>query len=579
MPPIWTPTVRTIADGLPVAASTDNGPISDLTNRTDWLKAQLAALDAGTQLVLREQTAESGLIPGTPVYLDKVTNTFKAAKVSIDGTTLLAGASTFWQGMILTISGTTADILLFGQMSLTTLAWAPVFDNGIFADGEIYLSGTTAGKITTNPTTSAIYLGQMRSSGEFILRATDPNAFLDHVHYQRELVGDPAGTVVDPAFGAAQTISAPNATLQGWLPANATYFPGYVTGVQIPTGAVFGYNIQQTSESALRQIFPMLPSNNAQFSQDGVILSQDKIVVNEYGIWWMTNTYGNVPWPVDYAATSIASPITVWTTRIVASQTVLELLLNVLLTELEDGGIDTVAVRAIKSGAPDDLEVTGTTGNATDGWQGLVTITNKGVTGLRTGRGLALTATGGNAVNGWKGLIDLRTDLELPAAHLWTQLTAVGDKLALLTTNGVTFGSTIGARGHRLGSNAADFIDWLICAGNDLPAGVDHQVVLTIKACVDTVVGAPTPGDILVETYRWPVGAPVGTTTLVRQDDLSFLEGVPGQVQAVTLGPVVNLVVQAGDQLLVRIKNSTGGNPLAVDTFRQLSTTYQLIPV
>lgn len=575
----WIPTVRVIVDGEPVAAATDNGPISDLTNRTDWLKANLEALAAGTQLVLRAQTALAGMDPGTVVYYDDTTSSYQPAVVSVDPTTLLAGPSTFWQGLVYSISGTTADIITFGLFAQDPSAWALVFEGGIFAAGDVFLSGVTPGFITTNPTTTAIYIGHMKANGELLIRATDPNSFLDHVHYQRTLVGAPAGTVTDPAFGATQAVTVPNIALRGWLPANNTYFPGYTTGVQIPTGAKFGYNIQQADETLLRQVFPMLPPENAQFAQGGEILGTDLVVTNQYGIWWMDNTYGNAPWPVDYNADSVALDITLWTTRIVASQTVISLLLGVLLNDLAAGAIDTVAVSSLKSGNPDALGITGGNGDNAAGFKGALTLTNLGVTGLQIGRGLSLTATAGNNTAGYTGLINLRTDLDLPASLLWVEYTAGVDKSALLTTNGVSSGSTIRARGYRLGGNTLDFIDWMVSAGSDLPAATDHQLVLTFKACVDTATAAPVAGTVRVQTYRLLVGSPVSSAQLVREDDISFLTGVPGQLQTATLGPVSNLVLQQNEQMLVRIINSPGGSPLPVDTFRQVSLTYALIPV
>ncbi len=576
----WIPNVRTVHNGEPVAASTDNGPISDLTNRTDWLKAQLSAMAAGNQLVMRDQAAQAGMDPGTAVYFNDTNSAYEPAVVSVDGTSLLAGPSTFWQGIVGTISGTVADIVIFGVFAQDPTDWNAVFEGGVFSEGDVYLSGVTPGFLTTDPTTTAVYIGHMKASGELTVRATDPNSFLDHVHYEREMVGDPAGTVVDPIFGGTQSVNTPNAALQGWLPANNTYFPGYVSGVQIPTGAYFGYNIQQTSETLLRQIFPMLPPENAQFSQGGVILNAEKIVANQYGIWWMDNTYGNAPWPVDYAADPVALPITVWTTRIVASQTVISLLLGVLLNDLAAGAIDTVAVSGIKTLSQDDLQVSSAVGDNASGYKGLVTLTNLGVTSLQVSRGIEATATGGDPVGGYKGLVNIRSNLDLPAQFLWDEYTASpADYMALLTTNGVSSGSTLRARGYRLGGNALDFIDWIISAGSDLPVGVDQQVVLTVKACVDTPTASPTSGDVRMQTYRLAVGDPVSTAQLVREDDLAFQLGLPGQVQVVTFGPESNLVLQQNEQLLVRFINSPGGTPLTVDTFRQISLTYALIPV
>ncbi len=323
----------------------------------------------------------------------------------------------------------------------------------------------------------------------------------------------------------------------------------------------------------------MLPPNSGQFSQGGVILSTDQIVVNQYGIWWMDNTYGNAPWPVDYAASSTALPITVWTTRIVAQQTTIELLLNVLLTALAAGAIDTVAVASLKSTAPTDLLVTGTQGDSTNGFKGQVTVSPLGVNNLKVNRGISATATGGDATNGYKGTVEIASNLELPATHLWTDLFVGSDKVALLTTNGVSSGATITARGHRLGATSTDFIDWLIIGGSDLLTGVDYQLTLTLRGCVDTPTGSPVSGTVTVADYRLIVGDPVGSSQFVREDTAAFFTGLPGQLQTVVLGPFGNLVLTQGQQMLVRVKPSLSGSPLPTNTFRQLSLSYTLTPV
>jgi hypothetical protein len=133
-----------------------------------------------------------------------------------------------------------------------------------------------------------------------------------HTHYQFDLLGKPAGTVVDPSVGVDQTISVPDATQRGWLPATAPYFPT----IQIPAGAKFGYNLAHASEAALRATFPPIPLSGVTFDQDGLMLDEDVVIVNEFGIWWMTQLYGTAPWPVDYAATLTAQDVIFWFSRL-----------------------------------------------------------------------------------------------------------------------------------------------------------------------------------------------------------------------------------------------------------------------
>ncbi len=584
---VFTSVVRTIADGSPVDAATANAPLSDLAQRTEWLRDQLLAITAGAQLVLRNQTVPLGTVLGEVVYYDDALNTYMPARATYDTTNpTVAAASAFWQGVVVAVSGTGADILIGGTGELAQADWAGAFEGGVFAAGDVFLSSVTAGKLSSVPGCCGIYIGHLRDTGggdaELLLRLGNPGSYLEHIHVERTLVGDPAGTVIDPAPGDPQLVNTPDPLEQGWLPANVTYFPGYVVGVQIPTGAVFGYNIQHANETALREIFPLVPPDNAQFSQTGLILTSDKVVTNAYGIWWMDNSYGNAPWPVDYAVSGVADPVTLWTARLTASTLLSDLISQAIINRLANGEIDEIAAASIQSSDPDSLGVSGTEGDAITGWRGDILLTNNGVTGVRYGRGLAIAGTAGDNVLGYKGLLDVEFAADISAQHLYTYVDPLNasptEKQALVTTNGVSAGATIGAYGHRLGAEATDFVDFVVAAGRDLPAAVDYLATVTIQACVDTVAGAPVSGDVDVSFYRLSTNEPVGTTRLQRTTQAAFSTGLPGALQTVVVGPFADVLVQQGDQLLVRITNSAGGSPLTGDTLRIVAVTYRLDP-
>jgi hypothetical protein len=574
----FTPTVRVIVNGEAVDAAVTNGPIADLTQRTDWLYDQIQQLLAGSQLLLRDQAIASGLTDGTPVYYDDTTSTFKAAKAAVDNDNLnLAATTSFWQGFLANVNGTTADVVINGVFELAPATWASIFEDGVFTEGDLFLSAATAGKITPQSGTTGVYLGHMRSDGSFNVRPGGVSSFLQHVHYERELSGNPAGTVVDPAVGGTQTVTAPNPALVGWLPANATYFPGYVVGVQIPVGAKFGYNIQQASETALREIFPVVPADNAQFSQGGLIVSSDKVVTNNFGIWWMQETYGDAPWPVDYNATSISNPITLWTTRLVAEVDLVGTLVNAVINTLASGSINDVAVAKIFSGNQTDLEITGTDGSLATGFQGTVTITNKGVTSIRGGRGLAFTGSSGDITNGLRGLVDGEVDIELAASHLYTNLTVPGDALVPVTTNGVSFGTSINLYGHRLGATVAtDYIDFVVTGGNDLEAATDYYVIPVIIGCVDSPSGVVTAKQVGISFYRYANGDPASTLGLESSTNFFINTGTPGTIQNVVIGPLAPVVIRQNQTMIVRLTNSVGGSPLTPDTLRVVSLRYRL---
>lgn len=575
---VYSPTVPGVTDGSPVSASNTNQAAVALTQRTDWLREQLLALTAGTALQLRSQPIEAGLIVGTPVYFDNASLTYKAAQAAIDNDDFVtADVSAAVEGVLIAVSGSVADISLGGLVQLSTVQWAAVFDTGIFAAGEIFLS-TTRGKISLEPGTLGIYLGNLRANGTLVFRPVNTGPFLQHIHLQRFLSGDPAGTVVDPPPATPQTIAVPNPALQGWLPANNTYFPGYVVGVQIPTGAQFGYNIQNPAETELRDIFPMIPATNAQFQQSGLILNSDKVVTNDYGIWWMDNSYGNAPWSVTYTADlpDPAPEITLWTSRLIADVSLSENITNEILNLLRNGEIETMAVtKAI----PGDLTLTisGPEGDDTDGWYGPVTFTNTGVKWAIGSGGVAITGTLGSSPN-WRGAITLRSVASRPAQFLHNKFTApqVAD-MVLVTTNGVPSGVDMTLYGHGLGPDISDFVDFVLTSGPEFASGETVSFTLDLSLFVDLPAGAPTSRTVRLLFYQFDSASPASSTSLIRTETVTVTTGTPGAAQRVSVGPFADVKLGNTKGWILRILNGTGGTPLTFGTLRIASVSANLV--
>jgi len=571
------PTVRTIVDGNPVSAAYTEGPLQDLTQRTDWLYAQILALMSSATLLLRSQVLFTTLPVGTPVYFDIVTSTYKAAFAAVNSDTFsTAAASAQVTGIISNVSGTSADIVPAGYLKLTTGQWAAIFDTGVFAAGPVYLS-TIPGKISSLPGSLSIYLGTLQPDGSIVIVPVNGGAYLDHIHLERFLVGAPAGTVVDPAFGGTQSVNTPNAALQGWLPANATYFPGYVSGVQIPTGAKFGYNIQQTSETALRAIFPVLPPENAQFSQSGLILSTASVVINQYGIWWMTDAYGTAPWPVDYAVTATAAPITLWTTRLTADVSLSETITNQIFSELANGVLATMGVtRAIPGDS--SVGISGPHGDNTNGWYGPITITNNGVRNLKGVGGVGVTGTIGDATVGWAGGVTLRSIASRPLQYVFSQFTSPQVTPTVpVTSNGVPSGINIAMYGYGLGPGSTDYIDFLLQAGTDFDVSTAVQFTLNIAAFVDTVAGSVTSKLVDVNFYRLDAGAPSSSTSFVRVFGGTINTGLPGVMQNIIVPNFSDVTLAQNRTWLIRLTNNSSPGGLAGGTLRVVSAVANLV--
>jgi hypothetical protein len=572
--------VRTVSDGDAVAAAFTNPGVDDLTQRTDWLKQQVDALTVGSVIILRNKASDGTVIVGNPVYMDTVTGLYKPAAAAVDSTALVtAGPSALWEGVAIAASGSSIDVAVTGLTQLTMPEWDAVTDTGTAVAGPIYLS-SIAGKVSASPGALGIYIGTLRSDGSIVLRNPTAGPFLNHVHLERIILGDPAGTVVDPAFGGNQSVNTPNPANQGWLPANATYFPGYVVGVQIPTNAKFGYNIQHPSETLLREVFPFLPESNAQFSQGGLVLDDGKIVANNYGIWWMDDTYGNAPWPVDYAATLTALDITTWTSRLVAEVSLVDSIVNSVYQILADGGIADLGVARVLTDDQESLEITATSGDNTNGYYGNLTLKNTGVTAIKALRGTSVTGTTTDGSGNSHGIVQITSNLDLSATFMYNSFSAPQTTdMQPISTNGSGAGTLLSLYAHGLGAGVNDYIDYIVPVGDDLEVGATYQPTVKIRFTVDTPAGVQTAKQFNVSFYSMPISGFISSSNFKLTTTATAYTGGPAAYQYASVGPFANVTVQKGGLLVIRITNGTGGSALAAGKLRVLDVTYQLTKV
>lgn len=409
----FTAIVRKVANGQAINADNANAGPSDLTARTDYLKNQLDSLEAGQLLVATDAVLQSAMPIGTPVYIDLNANTARPAEVALadDAVGGLAAQSSYVFGLVLNKqTDTSGDIAMEGLItSISTGQWASVMESGTFAPGQYFLSGSAPGKISLSPGALAVYVGLALPNGWFLARPQPP-VYGAHSHYQFTLTGAPAGTVVDPTIGNPQLVNTPNAAIPGWLPATTTYFAAGT----IPAGAKFGYNLPQ-ADPDLRAVFPPIPVTG-QFEQGGLFLDTDKVLVNQFGIWWMDNTYGNAPWPVDYAASHTAEHIEFFFSRLLFATG------NGVVTELSKDPASILDIQVLNSAnAPAStgklkLRVLSLLPNAGDTDEGALAVKSisagvhtRGpvVTRVFPGAGVVITAANGDALTGFYGPMTL----------------------------------------------------------------------------------------------------------------------------------------------------------------------------
>ncbi len=410
----WQTSVDLLVDGQPVNAATTNVPITELAQRTQSLKEVQDSLEAGSLLRIPDAVLQGGLAVGTVLYLD-TDGVFKPAQVVLADTQAggAAAKESYVYGLILSKATDTSGIVaVLGRISAATIStsqWAAVMAGGVWAAGHYFLSNEDPGKLSTDPGALAIYVGQAMSDGSFLVKATPP-VYGTHTHYHFALSGNPAGTANSPSVGQDQNILVADSSARGWLPVSS-FDPDTV-----PAGAKFGYNITHADDAALLAVFPPIPVESAEFAQSGLSLDETTVVVNDFGIWWMENTYGEAPWPVDYDVTFTSDNVQAWFTRLLAATAGgivqrLELhpssVLNIQIVDANGAPADDGRLKLLVS------TVLSNGGDTDEGQLGLKDVTGGEFTRgpvasrIKPGAGMSMTSAYGDATNGYYGVVTI----------------------------------------------------------------------------------------------------------------------------------------------------------------------------
>ncbi len=246
------------------------------------------------------------VLPGHAVYWNATTHRYERAlaAVEVDQTTqnFVMQPTSDCVGLCLKKhSETLADIVLRGVVDLPELANAVV---GPVLAGRYYLSGNQAGKLVKQKPSVTVFVCHVLGPKDTC--ATIPRVIVapqsrdlvdEHTHYRFELVTSPAGTAT--LSGGIYSVTAPDATLPGWLPADHEVFNN-----KAPAGAVFGYNIAE--QQPLSNVWPPVPIQSVSMLWDKgqnrlggteIPLGEDGLAICDVnGIWWMSNCAGDVPW-------------------------------------------------------------------------------------------------------------------------------------------------------------------------------------------------------------------------------------------------------------------------------------------
>jgi len=317
----WLHNIKHVQPGEPVEAGVVGRPDRTLEERTEYLKDRLDAAELGRALFDSDASIAPDVMPGHPVYWNYVSQRYEKAlaAVSVEQTTqtLTVQPSSDCVGICYRKkSSTLADIVLRGIVAI------PELTNAIgptIAPGRYYLSAVEPGKLVQQRPAVTVYVcyvqGPKDNCSDVPRVVVMPHVrdFLDdHTHYRFDLVCQPAGNLASTIVNDVQQVSilttpqSPN--LPGWLPANHEIFAG-----KAPAGAVFGYNLSQ--HLALSRVWPPLPVQSVAVLWDKgldhvgateVPLGRTGLVTCDVnGIWWMSNCYGDTPWPANYTSAPI----------------------------------------------------------------------------------------------------------------------------------------------------------------------------------------------------------------------------------------------------------------------------------
>lgn len=297
----WNDRTRRVSDGQPVDAGSVNGPVGDVDNNTRYLKDRLDASALGEAVYRFGVTVEAAALPGMAVYYNEQTQQYERALAatttdSATGQLIAAPSAAVWGVVAYKENATLADLVVGGNVALAP--YTP--DNEVVA-GRYYLSAAQPGYLVPYAPPLSIPVALADGVGKLLIMPQQTDFLEAHRHYRFELQCVPAGDHTPPGIGDPHTITNPDPTIEGWLPASSFS--------NAPADAKFGYNI---AASPLANVWPPVPLANATIDWDkaasddvyGTMVPQGDrdalVVIDNNGIWWMSNCYYDVPFPPTY---------------------------------------------------------------------------------------------------------------------------------------------------------------------------------------------------------------------------------------------------------------------------------------
>lgn len=339
----WISTVSQVKNGEDVSAEVVNPILAQHTQREQHLYEKFASIADKSVLIAYDQP----VFEQTPVALSKNKVVFYTREVVEDvaqegldlakvefivrptQSAFAAANSSYSIGLVKEMhdNDQLADIYLMGLVELDVniddpvdglLQTSEIDEDGVFEPGPLFLSRTSAGKLTRNPGGVAIYVGYAFNRRNFLLapNVSELNQF--YTTYRYNVLDRPAGR---PALSGTWTVNNPDLDRVGWVDI-ADLSEAYE--LLAPEGAKFFYNLpaesliltdsgisedDQLEQADLAKNLPPNPPNLTMLIVNGVIQEprdehnpEGVYSVNELGIWWYNDEDGGQPWSSDIDA-------------------------------------------------------------------------------------------------------------------------------------------------------------------------------------------------------------------------------------------------------------------------------------
>lgn len=311
--------IKLIKEGEPVSPGTPNRPLQQIDQNVGYLWELIQAADLGSTVYARMQVVNPELAVGQPVYFSPTSQRFEAAYAAAEtdsatGYLTVPDQAQVWGIVATKHHANSADILLFGYAQVDISDAIPASDlnpDGSVPAGIWYLSNSGTGQLIKQQPPISVPVLKTDANGYVFVNPKFVDFLENHRHYVFDLEMEPAGEVTPPSTGNTHSISNADSSLPGWLPASHAIFEG-----NAPIGAKFGYNLSQNP--TLLNLFPPIPLQSAAITMQrpsiwdvtnerkwyGQQLMEDLVVIDRYGIWWMSDCYDEVPWPTDLDSAS-----------------------------------------------------------------------------------------------------------------------------------------------------------------------------------------------------------------------------------------------------------------------------------